>query len=298
MFSLGQLYSGKIVLLTLVLARVSGLTVTAPIYGGSQVPMQIRGLLAFTISLLILPTQWHVAVRDPGSLLNCLVFVGGELLIGLCLGQGIQILFYGIQLTGQVLGRVGGQALADVFDPNLQEDTPVLSQMLYFVVLAVFVAIGGHRMVMAGLLDTFRAIPPGGAGLPENIGLAMITLLTQSFALALQAAAPAVTALLLATLIMGLIGRTLPQLNVMVLGFTLNGIILFVVVAVTLAGSIWVFQDSLQAALDLLLERWGRGKCRNRRAKNPKTQPRIAGSRPARKGTSPRAKTLPRRPCW
>ena len=74
---LAQLDMDKFLLFTLVLTRVSGLTMTAPIYGSQEVPMQVRALLAFALAVLIVPTQWDVPLAYPGTMLNYLVFVGG-----------------------------------------------------------------------------------------------------------------------------------------------------------------------------------------------------------------------------
>ena len=152
----------KLLLLTLVLTRVSGLMMTAPIYGGSDAPMQVRALLAFAVAVLVMPSQWGVHVADPGTTLCYLVSVGGELLVGACLGLGITILFSGIQMAGDLISRAGGLTLSDLFDPSFNTDVPLFSRLLALIGTAIFACIGGHRVVMAGLLDTFAALPPGG----------------------------------------------------------------------------------------------------------------------------------------
>jgi flagellar biosynthetic protein FliR len=220
-----QIDMEKLLLFTLVLTRVGGLTMTAPIYGTKDIPMQVRALLAVALAALITPSQWNVAVDYSGSVFQYLIFIGGELLIGLSLGMGIVILFSGIQLAGQLIGRVSGLMLADVFDPAVGVSVPLFSRLLFFVSMAVFVCIGGHRMVMAALLDTFQAIPPGGGGLPLSVAAALEELLAQSFSLGIRAAAPMVTAVLLSTLVLGLISRTLPQLNILAVGFGLNSML-------------------------------------------------------------------------
>ena len=116
-------------LFTLVLTRVSGLTMTAPIYGTSDVPMQVRVLLAVALALLITPTQWDVAVEYPGTTINYMVFIGSELVVGVCLGMGVTILFSGVQLAGQMISRISGMMLADVFDPSLQASVPTFSRL-------------------------------------------------------------------------------------------------------------------------------------------------------------------------
>lgn len=251
---LQQLDMEKFLLFTLVLTRVSGLTMTAPIYGTKDVPMQVRALLAVALALLITPSQWGVTVEYPGSTLNYLVFIGAELLVGLCLGLGVVILFSGVHLAGQMIGRIGGMMLADVFDPNLQASVPTISRLLFMVTMAVFVCIGGHRMVMAALLDTFQTIPPGSGAFPSSIAETFVVLLAESFSLGIRAAVPVVTALLLSTLVMGLISRTLPQLNILMVGFGMNSLLTFATFSLTLGAAAWAFQEQIEPALELLLE--------------------------------------------
>lgn len=244
----------KFLLFTLVLTRVSGLVLTAPVFGGQDVPQRVRALFAFSIALLILPTQWHVPVAHPGTTLNYLVFLGAELMVGLCLGFGIVVLFSGLQLAGALIGRLGGLMLADVFDPTTGTEVPLFSRLLFLVGLAVFVCIGGHRMVMAALLDTFAALPPGGGSLPPSLPDAFVTLLSQSFMLGVRAAMPLVVALLLSTLILGLIGRTMPQLNVLIVGFGLNAMLTFALLSFTLGAAVWAFQDQVEPTLETIID--------------------------------------------
>jgi flagellar biosynthetic protein FliR len=251
---LNQLNVEKFILFTLVFTRVSGLTITAPIYGGKDVPASVRALLALALAFLITPSQWNVAVTYPGNMVNYLVIIGGELVVGACLGLGIMFLVKGMELAGEVIGYVGGLMIAEAYDPSLDANTPVISRLMWLVSIAIFVCIGGHRVVMAGLLDTFRAIPPGGGFFSQPIADAFVTILIQSFVLGIRAAAPATIALLLATLVLGLISRTVPQLNVLILGFGLNSLLIFAGLALTLGGVVWAFQEQIEPALETLLD--------------------------------------------
>jgi flagellar biosynthetic protein FliR len=253
---------GKFLVFTLVLTRVSGLVMTAPIYGTTEVPMRIRALLAMAISLVILPSQWGTPLGDPGTTLNYLVLIGSELVVGLCLGMGITILFSGVQLAGQMIGRIGGLMLADVFDPATGISVPLFSRLLFLVTMAVFVLIGGHRIVMAALLDTFTTIPLGGTVSPvllneqffDSLVKAFTLLLTQSFALGIRASAPVVASLLLSTLVMGLIGRTLPQLNILAVGFGMNSMLTFGTLGLVMGTGALVFQEQVEPAVKILLD--------------------------------------------
>ena len=143
--------------------------------------------------------------------------------------------------------------------PGQQSDVPLFSRLLSLLVLAIFVAIGGHRMVMGGLLDTFQTIPPGRLFAPDSLFTAMVDLVTQSFALGIRAAAPLVTVLLLANLVLGLIGRTLPQLNILVIGFGLNTMLASGALILSLGAAAWLFGDQIGAAVDTVLRGLGSG---------------------------------------
>lgn len=242
------------ILFSLVFVRVGGLTLTAPIYGTSGVPAQVRVLLAAAIALLVVPLQWPGGTVHFAGPLDYLMRLGCEAAIGGCLGLGVLVFFHGMTLAGQLIGQASGLSIAEVFDPALDENVPLFSRLLFLVALCVFLCIGGHRMVMAGLLDTFRAIPPGSGALPASLAEGFTKLVGLSFSLAVRVAAPAVTALLLATLILGLIGRTLPQLNVLALGFGLNALLAFAALALGLGVAAWAFQDQIQPAMEAILD--------------------------------------------
>src|SRR4029079_11513375 len=116
--------------------------------------------------------------------------LASEALVGLLLGFGMNILFSGIQVAGQIVSQLSGLSLAEVFSPGFEEDVSVFSQLFYFLTLAVFFAVGGHRIVMQALLDTFAAAPPGHAELGKNFVEVLVGILSQSFVLGVRAAAP------------------------------------------------------------------------------------------------------------
>ncbi len=188
------------------------------------------------------------------TLLDFSTYVGVELALGFVLGLGIWIHLQAFQLAGQIVSQASGLSLADVFLPNQDTSIPVISHLLDLCAMAVFVVLGGHRLAMEGFLQTFAAIPPGQGLLGPEITQTLNTVIAQSFQLGVRIAAPALTALLLATLLLGLIGRTLPQLNVMALGFGLNAMLGVAVLALSLGAAGWALEDELAGVLDEILK--------------------------------------------
>ena len=246
----------QFVVFTLVLTRVGGLVMTAPVYGTNEVPVRIRAFLAVAMALLITPLHLGVPLDWPGNLPEYAMLVGGEMLIGLCLGLGVQIIFVAAQVAGQLISQVSGVALADVFNPALETDVPLFSQLLYVFTLAIFVILGGHRMAMSGLLHTFQTVPLGSGLIPASLAETFVALLASAVDLGLRIAAPTTTALLMATLVLGLISRTVPQLNIMAVGFGINAMSTLVALLLSLGVIAWAFEEELEPFLELVRSPW------------------------------------------
>ncbi len=249
--ALETLLIGRFMVFTLVLARTGALVMTAPIFGSAAIPRRVRGLLAVTMSLIVTPVYINVSMPPVEHLGEYGRMLINEALVGLLLGAGMNILFSGIQVAGQVVSQMSGLSLADVYNPGFDEEVSVFSQLFYFLTLAVFVAVGGHRIVTEALLQTFAWAPPGHAALGEDFVEVLCSIVAQSFSLGIRAAAPVLIALLLSTLVLGLISRTVPQINIIAVGFGLNSMLLIGVLLLSLGAVAWAFQEPV---VDMLHE--------------------------------------------
>ncbi len=244
---------GKLWLFMLVLARIGALLATAPLFAGGAVPLRVRALLGLMMAMLIFPLQWNIALPLPANWIDYTILLGNEVVIGAGLGLGVAILVYALGLAGELVGSASGLTLAEAVDPSMETNVPHFSRLLMLTTVCVFLCMGGHRMLLAGLLDTFRAIPPGSCVNPHALVDALTTLVAQSFSLGIRAAAPAMTALLLASVALGLIGRTLPQLNLFAVGLGLNAMLTFAMLGIILGTAAWAFQDQVASALQTIL---------------------------------------------
>jgi flagellar biosynthesis protein FliR len=214
----------------------------------------VRVLLAVALALLIAPIELRGAAVPVGSMVHLLAMLGVEAAIGACLGLGVLVLIHSMTLAGEMIAQASGLGIAEVFDPTIEENVSPFSRLMFVLAVTIFLCIGGHRMVMAGLLDTFQTIPPGGGVLPDSLADGFTALVAMSFSLGVRVAAPVVTSLLLATLILGLVGRTLPQLNIFALGFGLNSLLAFAALSITLGAAAWAFQDQIQPAMQTIFD--------------------------------------------
>jgi flagellar biosynthesis protein FliR len=244
----------RFMIFTLVLTRVSGLVITAPLFTALSLPRQIRAFLAVAMALLMTPVYLNTPLPPVADLGAYAHLLANEALVGLLLGLGMMILFSGIQVAGQIVSQMSGMSLADVFNPGFDESVPVFTQLFYTLTLAVFVGVGGHRYLTQAVLDTFTWAPPGHAMLGDTYVQALTDIMTQSFVLGVRAAAPLLVALLLSTLVLGLVSRTVPQIHVIAVGFGLNSFLTLAMMMVSLGAVAWTFQDPALDALHHLQE--------------------------------------------
>jgi flagellar biosynthetic protein FliR len=149
---------------------------------------------------------------------------------------------------------MSGMSLADVFDPGFDESVSVFTTLFYYLTMTVFVAIGGHRLMVEAILDTFTWAPPGHAALGDAYVDALTGLMTQSFMLGVHAAAPILVALLLSTIVLGLITRTLPQINIIAVGFGINSLLTLAMLLLSIGTVAWTFQEPTIDALRTIQE--------------------------------------------
>lgn len=248
------LYLNQFLVFTLVLTRVGCLLMTLPMLGTATVPWQIRALLAVGISLVLTPLYWGLTLPPPENLLVLAPLLVREAVLGLALGLAVMILLSGMQLAGQVISQISGLSLADVANPTFDTSVPIFSHILEMLAIAIFFLVGGHRLVIDALLGSFAWMPPGQGRLPDELVESLTAIASTSFETAIRASAPVMVSLLLATLVVALVSRTLPQLNAVAVGLNFNALIVLAVLGVSMGSAAWVFQEQVEGVIGAVIE--------------------------------------------
>ena len=219
-----------------------------PLLGSSVVPIKIRALLALVLSMAIFPLVAPVAAV-PNSLPGFIFAVGGEMIIGIAMGFTLSLLFVGIQMGGQMVGHQMGLAMAKLIDPMTNINADVLSQFYILLATLIYVLMNGHLILIRSLAQTFQTIPllafPLQGGFAGSLMQMFVALLTTAFGLGIRIAGPALVAIYLATLALGFISRTMPQLNILAAGFPVRITLALVLLVASLGAVCALFQDSL-----------------------------------------------------
>ncbi|QDV27731.1 flagellar biosynthetic protein FliR [Aureliella helgolandensis] len=233
-----------------VLARISPPLMMAPPTRSSAVPVRVRGLIAVSAAALVTPVALSGAQPMPGDILNIALSLVGELLLGGVLGSILLLAITSLQIAGQAIGNLAGFDLATSIDPSSDEEMPVISNMLGWLAMVILLLMGGHRELMECCLESFTRYPVGSVVFEARWLEEFDSVLRHTFVIGIRAAAPLATALLLSNLITGLLARTLPQLNVLAIGFNINAMALLMLLFLAVGGVSWVYQTELSVWID------------------------------------------------
>jgi flagellar biosynthesis protein FliR len=216
--SLAPLSAAAIAVFGLVLARVSGLLVTMPVFGSAQTPKQVKAGMAVVITLLFTPIVLGMQPQLPADYVTFGVMAGRELLIGLTLGFVSGLVFNGIQMGSKLIGVQIGFSLGGVFNPASGVDSGIVDSFYSVLATVIFLTANGHHAVLSALDETFRYAPVGLLTIPTISLGAAVAMVQTVFEVALRITMPVMAALLLADVALGLISRAAPQIQVIVVG--------------------------------------------------------------------------------
>lgn len=205
-----------------VLVRVSAILFTVPFLQSNNVPLMLKVSFAFAIAWLILP---RLNVSLPPMSTAPLHFVMGivsEMAIGITIGLAVQLLFMGIQLAGNVAGYQMGLAIANVVDPASSSQIPMLSQFLNLFAIVLFISLNVHVYFIKAMVEGFELIPLWGAHFRADIFELIMSLAGKAFLTAVKIGAPVMVALLITSVALGLIARTVPQMQIFVVAMPLK----------------------------------------------------------------------------
>ena len=240
----------------LVLARLVGMIMVAPIYASTTMPVRIRVGLAATIAAMIFPLVVGQAPADL-RLADAIAGSVSELMIGASIGLALAILLMGGEMAGLIVGRQAGIALGQVFNPAQNTQTTITGQLYTIVLTLVFLAAGGHRATMAAVLDTYRAIPLLGGVAPATIGELLFSMMTVAFVMGIRLAGPVLIALFLTGVTLGVISRTMPQINILSVGFAVRTMVALGMAGLAITASQEVMVNTVWHAFEQIREAIG-----------------------------------------
>jgi flagellar biosynthetic protein FliR len=248
----------------LVFFRLTGVFVLAPVLGSSTVPRLVKALLAAGLAFCVYPT-----LLAPGSSAAPMIgrvvengltlwgLAGGilrELLIGFAVGYAASLPLMGMQVAGHMIGQQMGLAFATIVNPVFNTQSGVVDQFFFMTALALFTLLGGHHVMFAALIGSFYAIPLGGFDQFADLLNLMVGLLQVVFDMALRIAAPLLCLVFLITAAMGFVARTVPQMNILSVGFAIRIMAAGLFLALFIAAGSEIYINVTQQIFDTIMQ--------------------------------------------
>ncbi len=199
-------------------ARIAAAMMAAPLFGHRLIPPQVRLAVALSLSTLLVP--WQPALPDFNPLsLQGVLMTANELVLGVCLGFLLQLVFEAVLFAGQFVATGMGLGFATLVDQQQGISVAVVGQFLMLMTMLLFLAMNGHLAFIRFIADSFQAWPAGTATISPDSMQLVLKAIGSMLRGALGIALPAVIALLVVQIAMGVVSRASPTLNLFAVGF-------------------------------------------------------------------------------
>ena len=256
MLGLGLSIEPQLWALIFVMVRVGAAFVAAPVFGNVSVPVQVRVVLAGAVGVLVLGMH---DVTPPPQVFAVATFlaIAAEALVGLALGFILQIAFAAPLIAGELIGGSMGIGFANMVDPNTGRSSPAIGQFLSILLTLLFLSVDGHLVLVDTVARSYTALPPGAAWLAPGQLRDIALFGGYAFFAGLLLALPVGFLLLCLNLVVGMISRSAPALNLFSIGLPASLAVGVIAMAAAFPAMgdymLVVVREGLEAARSLVL---------------------------------------------
>ena len=243
------LTQGNVVTFFLLLVRTGALMVFFPFFSNMQIPVVVKSSLALILAMFLLPMTPKVELS--GLSVEYLVLESiAELLFGLCAGVLLSIVFASLSLAGEQISMIMGFSMATVVDPQSGVSTPLISNTLTLMALTAFLLFDGHHLILQFLAKSAQIMPLGSFYPSQNLLRYIAKSVVNMFLFGFILAFPILAVSLMADFIFGMLMKTMPQFNLLVVGFPIKIAVAFAVLIAILSSIIKLFTILITAVMN------------------------------------------------
>lgn len=224
----------------LIFVRMTGLFVTAPIFGRQNLPAYFKIGFAFTTALIMANVIKVDTLIATDSFILYALYIIKEFIVGIVIGYVAYAVFTCIYIAGQIIDMQIGFGMVNVFDPISNIQVPVTANLYFILAMIIFLVTNGHHLLIKALFQSFQLVPLGSAVIGPKMIDNVIDLFQQIFSIGFKIAAPIVAAIIITDVVLGIISKTIPQMNVFILGMPLKILIGIIIVMVTIPAFIYI----------------------------------------------------------
>lgn len=237
----------QILLFCLVLVRMTSFVVSWPVFGVDSVSPQVKVLFATMLTLIIFPGLTWTAAQIEATNQDLILLVLKEAFVGLTIGYLARLFFFAFRIAGEMASQAMGLSAAQMYNPNLGGQSTSLEQFYVGLATLFYLGCNGHHHLISGLFSSFKMVPASMLTLNVSQFPGIAAMVQEVIEMGLKLSAPIVIAILVVNLVLGVVGKTVPQLNVLVTSFPINILVGFFLMLVTLP----MLMDNMDSFLEL-----------------------------------------------
>jgi flagellar biosynthetic protein FliR len=215
----------------LIVIRTGGILFTVPFFGSNMLRPQLRMAISMVIAAILYQAVPPVPFTGDVPTLFLIITILRELMIGVSIGTLTSTLFTGAQLGGYLVDFQMGFSMINVMDPETGGAFSYVSQIQNIITILIFVAIGGPGLILESISYSYTILPPGNFLFQESAFQFAVSLFAKVFVVSMTLLAPALIVLMATNIVMGVMARIIPQMNLLVVGFPIKiavGIIILI----------------------------------------------------------------------
>ncbi|WP_094547404.1 flagellar biosynthetic protein FliR [Petroclostridium xylanilyticum] len=219
----------------LVMVRVTSLFIISPIFGRKNMPNLMKIGFGLMIALIITPTLDLTVTSENKHILQYLLLVFNEFIVGLILGFISYMAFSALYIAGQIIDMQIGFGMVNVFDPQSNIQIPVIANFYFIIAMLMFLSIDGHHMIISSIFYSYKVLPIGTAAISSILVSDVVRIFGDMFIIGFKIAGPVIAAIFITDVALGILARTVPQMNVFIVGMPLKIVIGMVTLALVIA---------------------------------------------------------------
>jgi flagellar biosynthetic protein FliR len=247
-----QFPEGQILAFALVLMRIIAFVATWPVFGSANVPMPVKLLLSILFTMVVFPTL-HFTNTDLITMNDELLLLSArEIFIGFSLGFLMRMFFFIVSIMGEIVSVTMGLSAAQLYNPAMGSQASVLEQFEVTLATLLFLALNGHHIFIGGLVQSFSVAPVASLSLNYHAFATIGAAAQEIMVIGLKMSAPVLVAIFLTNLSMGILGRAVPQINVLITSMPVTALLGLLILIITTP----LFVNEMGGMIDVMAERF------------------------------------------
>ena len=246
----GVFYDTNVVAFILLFFRFASLFIATPIFNHKNIPINVKAAMAFFFTIVFYASMPPLAIHI--DIVTLIIAVLGEFLLGLSVGVILQLAYNVVTFAGGQISFMMGFSMASAIDPQSGVSMPIISQFLSLLALMVLFSLDLHHWMLLFIDSSLKTIPLGGFLMTNNLFEYIVHATSSMFQVGFMIAFPIIALSWLADVIFGMLMKTMPQFNLLVIGFPIKIMVAFAVLIAILTAIMLILKGQMQEAFNML----------------------------------------------